>query len=1175
LTTEIKAIKVRMELEMNQFKEGMVRVRGLLESVKDESEKTKSKLAELEKGFSALGASATFSGLINTVRSMTEEANQLAISMNGMSEVARSLGINVKQTTGLAEELAKKGFMSLSEASNAVKIALSSGLNLDQTRELIYAAADAAAYNRDAHLGWGEAIGKVMSGIKSGNSGLIESAGITTNLSSMHDRYAGKLGITSAQLTEAEKVQAAFTGVLENSIQFAGNAEEALESYAGTQMIFNNTIEMARMELGEAFMPVLQELMERVTPIIIGFTQWVESNKELVAGLSAAGITVVGIIAGFTSLITILGAVRAAATALSISFGPIGWVVAALTLVGTGLFSYFSASNAAAESVNKLAIAQGELNDKLSQSPTDRTVEDIKAMQADIEVLNEVLDRRSKLMDEYNQRLLDAEEGRGSIENTHAIMNLADQVKAVDKELMAMGYTATDAKYAVQEMNKAIEASGPAMREIRMEGLKEAAAKQNQINETKKLADQYEVLRSKTGLTVEENGQLTSVVRQLTSTYPSLHAEMDAQGKLLITNEELIRDIIKAEEDSLRYTLTAEAAKRQSLIRTTEASIINAETHLAALTAVMDIEPQKAPWAEELTDQDLFIHNVNQNTVSKSVDKANSDLDTLKANLSQYKIELAAIEKGTWVNLFNVPVIPSTDEKGTNKGTDKGTGKGGKKLSAEEIAKQNYEAELKLLEKQRLLGTLTLQIEHDKLEKLAEANKMYDDIWMDAESRRQRVAEQMAANAKQLAEEQARAEEVAHRKSFDKSSEWIEKEKRIMTERGDSERDIVIMQLEAWTRVRSRYASDTEYYKQADKAMYEVRMALRRLDEAAAKNAVETAKKEQSELTKSFLDQIDKRRKAELDALDEQRRETEASYDNHLKRIDESERGRESQSLEEEAEKYKFASSEKGQKRYKELQEQLRKMNIEDSKRALQEEREKKLAEFEKQKKDIESWYTDLKTAAETFSGDMGTIYDLMEDKRLTAFKNTNKAILAEADQFQKDLSAKYAAVVQAELGPSPSELSDIAQMEANSNAWHTSSKEQKQTLSDSNKKLGEKLGAQYNSKEGKWYKDGIKLFHTGGIAGAGNFSAGNMLMPDEIAAILRTGEVILTPQQITDLVMKRDTGDEKIIHHNYYGPLIENSGDVRLEDQADINSYHREQDHLVRQMIARGERAV
>ncbi|RJE90672.1 phage tail tape measure protein [Paenibacillus sp. 1011MAR3C5] len=1171
MTTEIKAIKVRMELEMNQFKEGMERVRELLESVKNESGETKDKWAELEKSFSALGAGAAFSGLINTVKSLTEEANQLAFSMNGMSEVARTLGISVKETTGLAEELAKKGFISLSEASTAIQTALSSGLNLEQTRELIYATANAAAYNRDAHLGWGEAIGQVVSGIKSGNSGMIESAGITTNLSAMHERYATKIGITADRLTEGEKVQAAFTGVLENAAQFAGNAEEALDSYAGTQMIFNNTLEMARMELGEAFMPALQELMELVMPIIVRFTQWVESNKELVAGLSAAGIGIVGLIAGFTSLITILGAVRAAATALSISFGPIGWVVAALSLAGIGLAGYISASNVAAESVNKLAIAQGELNDKLSQSPTDRTVEDIKAMQADIEVLNEVLDRRSRLMDEYNQRMLDAEEGRGSIENTHALMNLVDEVKAVDKELKAMGYTATDAKFAVQEMNKAIDESGPAIREMRMEGLQEAAAKQNQITETKKLADQYESLRNKTGLTAEENGQLTSIVRQLTSTYPSLHAEMDAQGKLLITNEELIRNIIKAEEDSLRYTLTAEAAKRQSLIRTTEASITTAETHLAALTAVMDIEPQKAPWAEELTDNDLFIHNVNQNSVSKLVDKATTQLDSLKANLSQYKIELSAIENGTWVKLFDLPDISSNDEKGT----DKGTGKGGKKLRAEEIAKQHYDAELNLLEKKRLLGTLTLQQEHDKLEKLAEVNKKYDDIWMDAESRRQRVAEQIAANAKELAEEQAREEEAAHRRSFDKSSEWIEKEKRLMTERGDSERDIVIMQLEAWTRIRSRYASDTEYYKQADRALYEARMALRRLDEAAAKDAVEAAKKEQSELTKSFLDQIDKRRKAELDALDEQRRKTEEHYDNLLRGIDESERGRERQSIEEEAEKYKFASSEKGQKRYKELQEQLRKMNIEDSKRALQEERDNKLAEFEKQKKDIESWYADLKIAAETFSGDIGPIYQLMEDNRLSAFRNTNKTLLAEADQFQKDLSAKYGAVVQAQSGPSPSELADIAQMEANSKAWHTEGKDQKQKLSDSNKELGEKLGAHYNSKEGKWYKDGVKLFHTGGIAGVSNFSAGNMLMPDEIAAILRAGEVILTPQQITDLVMKREAGEERIVHHNYYGPLIENNGDVRLEDQADINSYHREQDHLVRQMIARGERPV
>lgn len=141
--------------------------------------------------------------------------------------------------------------------------------------------------------------------------------------------------------------------------------------------------------------------------------------------------------------------------------------------------------------------------------------------------------------------------------------------------------------------------------------------------------------------------------------------------------------------------------------------------------------------------------------------------------------------------------------------------------------------------------------------------------------------------------------------------------------------------------------------------------------------------------------------------------------------------------------------------------------------------------------------------------------------------------------------------------------------MKANSAAWHSVDSAARARLEKENQALGSQLGATY--KNGSWYKDGKPLYHTGGIAGEMNFRSSQMLMPDEIQAILRKGEPVLTPEQVSQLV---GTGQatERTVNHNYYGPLIENSGDVHLEDKADIESYNREQVHIVRQMIARGE---
>ncbi|MGV2806242.1 hypothetical protein GNF85_22085, partial [Clostridium perfringens] len=136
------------------------------------------------------------------------------------------------------------------------------------------ATADAAVYNRQAHLKWDEAIKQVAEGVKAGNSNLTDAAGITTNLSVMYERYAKTIGKKAAKLTEAQKIQAAYNGIMAESAMFAGNAASAMTGYTGTQATFNQTIEMARVELGDAFLPVLGEIMQRITPMIKDFVEW-------------------------------------------------------------------------------------------------------------------------------------------------------------------------------------------------------------------------------------------------------------------------------------------------------------------------------------------------------------------------------------------------------------------------------------------------------------------------------------------------------------------------------------------------------------------------------------------------------------------------------------------------------------------------------------------------------------------------------------------------------------------------------------------------------------------------------------------------------------------------------------------------------------------------------------
>lgn len=1153
-----------------------------LEAASSTADKADGKFAGLTSALTALGAGAAATGIAKTVTTLVGEANALGNALTGVQQVAKSLGHDTAEVTQVVEQLASRGVLSLAEAATAVKTALATGYDIDQTITLINTLTDAAAFNREAHLDWGEAVVTAIQGIKTGNSTLTDAAGITTNLSVMYDKYAKTLGTSASKLTEAGKAQAAFNGMIEEAALFAGNADAALEGYTGSNNSFKKSIEEARVELGEAFLPIVQNIIEEITPLIKRFSEWAAANKDVVAGSTAAGFAITSLVAVITTLITVVGALKISLDALKVSIGPAGWVLIGLSALAIGTSSYTSAADAATESTWKFAQSQDELNAKLNESPLTRSASDLQNLIDDYEELNALIERRTALIAEYNAAASD----RKSFEDLENFKDLWDwwtssddvtqkmteidgEIIKINDSLKELGITTDkEATEKLNNMREEIEASTPAMRELYNESLREIDALEKGAKEAENLAGRYRELTSQTTLTKEQSDELTTVVRKLTDRYPELHTEMDEQGRLLIVNESLIRDLISAESESVDTLLAGERAKREALLSTAQAALDSAKAQLDAIEAVATAYQQEVnvPNLPDSVDSGTFglRRKFTTGTASDAI-TANYQLDGAKSAVAERQAEVNRLRND--LNVFDRDWRELIADSGSDRSNElytpgadkdkKSSGKTLKQKTAEELANEAYRAALKQLEIRRLLGKLTEQQEADEMQKLADKYKQYDDIWIDAESRRQRIVEQMEEARKKAAEQALKDEEAKARASYEASAEWIDKQTRKMTEAGRSETDIAKMQLEAWTRVRNRYDKDSDYYNRADKAMFDARMNLRKLDEKLAKEIAD----KQKEYVKESLKAIEAQKKAELAALDEKKRATQKYYDDLLRQIDDGERGRERADIEAEAEKYRYATSERGKKHYAELLEQLRKMDVEDTKRALEDERDAKLDALDEQKADIESWYDDIKAAADNFNGDMIRMYELTEDARFKAFTTTNQKIIAEMAKFQSEMASLQSSA--ASVGNS----AVIAQMSANAKAWKSADAATRAFLEAENQRLGASIGATYDSGKGTWKgADGAPLFHTGGIVGQGNFSDGTRLMPDEITAILRRDEYVFTPGQLQSLLDARGGGAGTVVHvAKMVGVEI---GEATMEDEIDLRAYERTGGDLVAGII-------
>jgi TP901 family phage tail tape measure protein len=110
-------------------------------------------------------------------------------------------------------------------------------------------------------------------------------------------------------------------GLVAKETQYAGSANAEYEvrakTFANAVQLFQNHIERLKISFGSALMPVLNDLMDRITPIIDGLTGFVEANKELVgnAAMAVGGLVafrIAAFAAGFAASTLKLGALLAA-----------------------------------------------------------------------------------------------------------------------------------------------------------------------------------------------------------------------------------------------------------------------------------------------------------------------------------------------------------------------------------------------------------------------------------------------------------------------------------------------------------------------------------------------------------------------------------------------------------------------------------------------------------------------------------------------------------------------------------------------------------------------------------------------------------------------------------------------------------------------------------------------
>ena len=301
LTLTIRAI--------DEASSALKKVRDSVDGVSDSGDKNTSMIARLRANWAPIAAvtaaaGGAFYGTMQAMGSSVTAANNLQGALTGLSSVARAFGADQDRANQAARQLASDGLMSVAESATGLKNLLASGFSLDQAITLMERFKDSAAFNRQAALGFGQAVASATEGIKNGNSILVDNAGVTKNLSVILQEAGYSQQDVGRAASDAGVRMALFNGILKETSPQLGDAARLAGQFAGEQAKMDAATLSLQQSLGTAVQSAVLPFLRAITPIISGIAQWVQQHQQLAAAI-AIGVTV------FFALLTVIGAIGA------------------------------------------------------------------------------------------------------------------------------------------------------------------------------------------------------------------------------------------------------------------------------------------------------------------------------------------------------------------------------------------------------------------------------------------------------------------------------------------------------------------------------------------------------------------------------------------------------------------------------------------------------------------------------------------------------------------------------------------------------------------------------------------------------------------------------------------------------------------------------------------------
>ena len=286
-------------------------------------------------GKASVAASAALAAIGAGAATCAKAAGDLQQSVGGVETV---FGDSSKQMLAWSKNAAKSVGLSQNEYNQFATLVGSQlqnfGMSVDQsaskTNELIGLGADLSSMFGGTTA---DAVDALSSALK-GEMDPIEKYGISLNDATLQAQAASMgLGDLYKSGDRNAKMQATLAAITAQSGKAVGNFAREADTAQGQQQRMNAAFENAKAALGEALLPFLTQMAEKLA----GVATWIQANTSwlgpLVGVIAAVAAVIVTLNAAMTAYSVVAGIVAAAQGAVNLAFLPVVAVILAIVAV--------------------------------------------------------------------------------------------------------------------------------------------------------------------------------------------------------------------------------------------------------------------------------------------------------------------------------------------------------------------------------------------------------------------------------------------------------------------------------------------------------------------------------------------------------------------------------------------------------------------------------------------------------------------------------------------------------------------------------------------------------------------------------------------------------------------------------------------------------------------------